>query len=125
MAARVFISFAAEDVRYRDLLVGQKGLKDSGIDFIDMSVKQPWDERWKTNCRSKIRGCDGFIALLSTKTWGATGARWEMRCADEEGIPMLGIHIHSDDKGGVPPELVGHKVIEWTWNGITSFLNRL
>jgi len=125
MPARVFISFAAEDCRYRDFLVGQKGLQDTGINFIDFSVKEPWDERWKTNCRTKIRGCDGFIALLSKKTWAATGARWEMQCADEEGIPMLGVHIHSDDKGAIPPELQGHRVIDWTWDGIKNFLNRL
>jgi hypothetical protein len=123
--ARVFISFAAEDVRYRDLFAGQKELRDTGINFIDMSVKEPWDEKWKTNCRTKIKGSDGLIALLSTKTWNATGARWEIQCADEEGIPILGVHIHSDDKGAVPPELRGHKVIEWTWDGVKSFLNRL
>lgn len=125
MPARVFISFAAEDARYRDFLVGQMRLQDSPIDFVDFSVKEPWDEKWKTNCRTKIKGCEGLIALISKKTWNATGARWEMKCADEEGIPMLGVHIHADDKGAIPPELVGHKVIEWTWDGIKNFLNRL
>ena len=125
MPARVFISFAAEDIRYRDFLVGQMRLQDSPIEFMDFSVKEPWDEKWKTNCRTRICGCDGFIALLSKKTWNAVGARWEMRCADEEGVPMLGVHIHADDKGAIPPELVGHKVIEWTWDGIKAFLNRL
>jgi hypothetical protein len=125
MPARVFICFAAEDKTYRDFLVGQMRLQDSPIDFIDFSVKEPWDEKWKTNCRTKIKGCEGFIALISKKTWYATGARWEMKCADEEGLPMIGVHIHADDKGAIPPELVGHKVIEWTWDGIKNFLNRL
>jgi antiphage defense system Thoeris ThsB-like protein len=125
MAARVFISFAAEDARMRDLFVGQMKLEDSPIEFVDFSVKEPWDEKWKTNCRTRIKGCDALIALLSKKTWNATGARWEMQCADEEGIPILGVHIHADDKGAIPPELVGHKVIEWTWAGIKAFLNRL
>ena len=100
-------------------------MKNSPIEFMDLSVKKAWDQMWKTNCRTKIRSCDGFIALLSKKTWNADGARWEMKCADEEGIPMLGVHIHSDDKGAVPPEFVGHKVIEWSWDGIATFLNRL
>jgi hypothetical protein len=125
MSARVFIAFAAEDARMRDLFVGQKELKDTGINFTDMSVKEPWDEKWKTNCRAKIKGCDGLIALLSKNTWYATGARWEMQCADEEGVPMLGVHIYKDDKGTVPPELKDHKVIDWTWDGIKAFLNRL
>jgi hypothetical protein len=35
---RVFIAFAAEDIRYRDLFVGQKQLKDTPFDFTDNRV---------------------------------------------------------------------------------------
>jgi hypothetical protein len=61
---RVFISFAAEDIRYRDFLVGQARNESSPFEFVDMSVKQPWDSQWKTNCRRKIRGCDGMIVSV-------------------------------------------------------------
>jgi hypothetical protein len=40
---RVFISFAIEDSNLRDLLIGQAKNKRSTFEFIDMSVKQPWD----------------------------------------------------------------------------------
>ena len=122
---RVFVSFAAEDANYRDLLKGQAKNAKSPFDFVDMSVKEPWDAKWKTNCRSKIKGCDGLIALLSKKTWNADGAKWEMQCAKDERIPMLGVHIHKDDKGAIPSELAGKKVIEWTWDGIAKFINSL
>ena len=94
---RIFVSFAAEDAKYRDFLKGQAKSGKSPFEFIDMSVKEPWDEKWKTNCRNKIKGCDGLIALLSKNTWNADGAKWEMRCAKEEGLPMLGVHIHKDN----------------------------
>lgn len=122
---RIFISFAVEDATYRDLLKGQAKNDESPFDFVDMSVKEPWDSQWKTKCRTKIKGCDGAIALLSKNTWNADGARWEMNCAVEEGIPIIGVHIHKDDKGAIPPELKGNKVIEWTWDGIKSFLDSL
>ena len=122
---RIFVSFAAEDAKYRDFLKGQAKSGKSPFEFIDMSVKEPWDEKWKTNCRNKIKGCDGLIALLSKNTWNADGAKWEMRCAKEEGLPMLGVHIHKDDKGAIPSELVGKKVIEWTWDGIAKFIDSL
>ena len=123
---RVFISFAApEDAYARDFLVQQARDDRSPFEFVDMSVKEPWDDKWKTRCRTKIRGCDGAIAVLSKKTWNAEGARWEMNCAVEEGIPIIGVHIHKDDKGAIPPELRGKKVIEWTWAGIKTFLDSL
>ena len=122
---RIFISFAAADATYRDLLKGQARNDESPFDFVDMSVKEPWDSQWKTKCQTKIKGCDGAIALLSKITWNADGARWEMNCAVREGIPIIGVHIHKDDKGAIPPELKGKKVIEWTWDGIKSFLDSL
>lgn len=90
-----------------------------------MSAKQAWDEKWKKNCRLRIKGCDGIIALISKHTRTADGAKWEMQCAKEEGIPMIGVHIHSDDKGQVPPQLAGKKVVNWAWGPIENFINGL
>lgn len=123
---RIFISFAIEDAFYRDGLVYQAADERSPFEFIDMSVKNPWDDSWKTRCRSKIRGCDGVIALVSRNTESASGSRWEIKCAAEERIPMIGVHIHKawNDRY-TPPELSGYPVIDWTWGGIAGFINKL
>lgn len=122
---RIFICFAAEDARSRDLLVGQAKHENSPFEFVDMSVKEPWDESWKTKCRSRIKGCDGVIALIGKTTSTASGACWEMKCANEEKVPMIGLHISKSDKGPVPAELSGKNVIEWTWPGIAAFIDGL
>ncbi|MGE5352284.1 MAG: TIR domain-containing protein [Chitinophagales bacterium] len=122
---RIFISFAIEDVLYRDFLKGQARNEKSPFEFTDMSAKEAWDEKWKTNCRIRIKGCDGVIALLSKNTAKADGEKWEMNCANEEKIPMIGVHIHKDDKGAIPSELSGKKVIEWSWEGIKKFIDSL
>lgn len=122
---RLFISFAVEDKYARDFLAGQARLKGSPFEFIDMSLKEPFDSSWKTQCRSRIKSCDGVIALLSKNTQRAIGARWEIWCARDEGIKILGIHINKDNKGPIPPELAGVQVIEWSWNGITRFIQSL
>lgn len=122
---RVFISFAIEDAYARDFLVGQARNHRCPFDFVDMSVKEAFDESWKTRCRSRIKGCDGVIALISRNTARATGARWEMWCARDEGIPILGVYVNKDDKPVSPPELVGVRTIEWSWDGIASFINKL
>ncbi len=122
---RIFVSFAIEDKTYRDLLKGQSLNTNSPFSYTDMSAKQAWDSKWKTNCRTKIKGCDGVIALISKHTRNADGAKWEMQCANDEGIPMIGIHIQKDDKGQIPPQLNGKKVVNWTWDAIKNFINSL
>ncbi len=122
---RIFTSFAIEDASYRTMLVGQAANERSPFAFTDMSVKEPWDEKWKTNCRTKIKGCDGLIALISSNTMRADGARWEIKCAIEEKVPVIGVRIPATFPAPVPPELAGQPVISWTWAGIAAFINRL
>ncbi|HWY10240.1 MAG TPA: TIR domain-containing protein [Bacteroidia bacterium] len=123
---KVFISFAIEDEEYRDHLVRQVRRDKSPFDFIDMSVKKKWKEsEWRSRCRTKIKRCDGVIALLSKNTHKAGGARWEMQCAREEGVKIIGMHIKKNDKGAIPPELSGKRIIEWSWPNIEKFINNL
>jgi len=121
---RVFVSFAVEDKQYRDLLGGHSQLGNCPIEYADFSVKEPWDNSWKTRCRQRIKGCDAVIALLSKNTQAADGARWEIKCGIEEAVPVLGVYIHQDDDY-TPPELVGKKPIRWTWDGVANFIDRL
>jgi len=125
MAKKIFIAFAGEDKWARDYLVGQGKNSRTPIDFKDMSIPKPFDNKWKTQCRDVIKTCDGVITMLSTHTRAADGARWEMQCANDEGIPMIGVHTDKDNKGAIPSELTGKKVIEWTWDGIANWINSL
>lgn len=120
---RIFISFAVEDRAYRDLLVGQARNAGSPFEFVDMSVKEPWDEKWKTNCRARIKGCDGVLALVSKNTAKADGALWEIKCAKEEGIPTRGIYCTRDNHPAMTP--AGVRMLNWTWTNITNFINSL
>ena len=123
---RVFSSFAIEDVRLRDFLVGQARNKESPFSFVDMSVKEPWSSEWKTNCRRKIKGCDGVIGIVSSNTKKAEGQLWELNCAYEEGIPVLLIYGYKDDRPSALPEPVKNKrILNWSWENISNFLNRL
>lgn len=122
---KIFISFAIEDKKYRDFLVAQAKDKRSPFSFVDMSVKEPWQENvWKRKCREKIINCDGMIVLLSKNTWHSSGSRWEIKCAVEEGVRVIGMHIKKNDKGAKPPELNGKKVIEWSWDNLDEIIKR-
>tara|TARA_R110000796_G_scaffold252412_1_gene386668 strand:+ start:2766 stop:3143 length:378 start_codon:yes stop_codon:yes gene_type:complete len=125
MAKRIFTSFAIEDERMRDLFVGQARSERVPYELVDMSVKEPWSDSWKTRCRTKIKGCDGVVVLITKNLKQADGARWEIKCAKEEGIPVIGVYIGDANANDAPIELNGIKKINWSWPGIASFVNGL
>ncbi len=125
MAKRIFISFAVEDKWARDFLVGQAQNDRVPFSFTDYSVREPFDNMWKTRCKERIKLCDGVVALISKRTRFADGAKWEMQCAIDERIPIIGMHVEGDDKGQIPPQLEGKRVINWGWDGIKNFIDRL
>ena len=93
MKKRIFVSFAMEDEISKMLFCGQAKNTRVTYEFVDMSVKTPWDSSWKTNCKTRIKGCDAMIVLISENTRKADGAIWEINCAKELGLKVRGIYI--------------------------------
>lgn len=122
---RVFTSFAIEDANLRTMLVGQARNKKTPFEFVDMSVKEPWDSAWKTSCRTKIKGCDGVIGIITNNTPKASGQLWELQCAYEEGIPVLLIYGNDDRPSNLPEPVKGRRINIWTWDNISAFLDKL
>ena len=125
MNFRIFTSFAIEDANLRTMLVGQGRNKKTPFEFVDMSVKEPWDSAWKTNCRTKIKGCDGVIGIITNNTAKATGQLWELQCAYDEGIPVLLIYGNDDRPSNLPDPVKGRRINLWAWDNISAFLDKL
>lgn len=121
---RIFVAFAIEDEKFRNFLTGQSLNTRTPFEYTDMSAKEPWDRQWKTNCRTRIKGCDGVIALLSENSLSADGQKWEIKCAKEEGIPLVGLYIHRGDTSS-PQEMDGIRKIKWDWDDIMTFIESL
>lgn len=117
----IFIAFAIEDERQRDFLKGQSLNTKSSFQYIDMSVKEPYDANWKDRVRTRIRRSDGVIALISSNSLTSSGQKWEIACAKEEGKRVLGIWAYTDDRTNVP----GVRTVVWTWKAITDFIDSL
>lgn len=117
----VFVAFPIEDERQRDFLKGQSLLTSSPFEYIDMSVKEAYESDWKEKVRTRIRRSDGVIALVSRSSTMSTGQRWEIACAIEEGKPILGIWAYRDDRTA----LVGVRTVEWNWDAIKQFIDKL
>lgn len=117
----IFIAFAIEDERLRDFLKGQSLLTNSPFEYIDMSVKQAYDEDWKSKVRARIKRSDGVIVLVSKNSLNSSGQKWEIQCAKEERKKILGIWAYSDDRTNI----VGVNTRVWSWDNIKDFINSL
>lgn len=117
----IFVAFAMEDKSARDLLKGQSLHTDSPFEYIDMSVKEPYQSEWKEKVRARIKRSDGVIALVSKNSLSSSGQKWEIACAKEEGVKLRGFWAYTDDRTNL--EGVNTKV--WTWDNIKSFIDSL
>jgi len=117
----VFVAFAIEDKTLRDFLKGQSLNTNSPFEYIDMSVKEPYDSNWKDRVRTRIRRSDGVIAIVSKNSLTSSGQEWEITCAREEKKKILGIWAYKDDRTNLP----GVNTVVWTWTAIRNFIDSL
>lgn len=117
----IFIAFAIEDERQRDFLKGQSLHPRSPYEFIDMSVKEPYQSEWKEKVRTRIKRSHGVIVLVSKNSLTSTGQKWEIQCAKEEGKPIRGIWAYSSDR----TNLSGVPTYPWTDANIAGFIDSL
>lgn len=117
----VFVAFAIEDERSRDYLKGQSLNTRSPFEYIDMSVKEAYDEAWKEKVRARIRRSDGVLALVSANSLESSGQKWEIKCAKEEGKAVRGMWIYKDDR----TKIDGLSTMVWTWDNIATWIDAL
>jgi MTH538 TIR-like domain (DUF1863) len=117
----MFIAFAIEDERQRDFLKGQSLHPRAPYEFIDMSVKEPYDNSWKDRVRTRIRRSDGVIALVSKHSLKSSGQKWEIACAKEEKKRIRGIWAYAEDR----TRLEGVGTFVWSDETISNFIDSL
>lgn len=117
----IFVAFAIEDERQRDFLKGQSLNTNSPFEYVDMSVKEPYDSNWKERVRTRTRRSDGVIALVSKNSLSSTGQKWEITCAKDEGKKVLGVYAYKNDR----TNLAGVNTVVWTWDTIKKFIDSL
>ncbi len=117
----LFIAFAMSDERQRDFLKGQSLSPRAPYEFIDMSVKEPYDTEWKMRVRTRIKRSDGVIILVSKNSLNSSGQKWEIQCAKEEGKRILGIWAYKDDRTNI----AGVNTKVWNDANISTFIDSL
>ncbi|MEV8516164.1 TIR domain-containing protein [Dactylosporangium sp. NPDC051484] len=117
----VFVAFAIEDERQRDFLKGQSLHPRAPFEFIDMSVKEPYDSEWKERVRTRIRRSHGVIVLVSKNSLTSSGQKWEIQCAKEEGKRIQGIWAYQNDRTTIS----GVSTLSWSDANINNFIGSL
>lgn len=117
----VFVAFAIEDERQRDFLKGQSLHPRAPFEFIDMSVKEPYESAWKDRVRTRIRRSNGVIVLVSKNSLNSSGQKWEIQCAKEERKLIRGIWAYKDDRTNI----AGVSTYVWSDDNISNFIDSL
>jgi hypothetical protein len=87
----IFVAFAIEDVSIRDLIKGQSLHTKTPFEYVDMSVREAYDEEWKKRVRARILRSDGVLAIVSKSSLTSTGQKWEIQCGKDERKSVRGI----------------------------------
>jgi len=117
----IFVAFAIEDVRIRDMIKGQSLHTNSPFEYVDMSVKEAYDEEWKKKVRTRILRSDGVLVIVSKNSLNSSGQKWEIQCAKEEKMKIRGIWAYKDDR----TDLAGVNTMTWTWDNIATWIDSL
>jgi hypothetical protein len=117
----IFVAFAIEDQKIRDMIKGQSLNTESPFEYIDMSVKEAYSEEWKKRVRTRILRSNGVLAIVSKHSLKSSGQKWEIQCAKAEKVPVRGIWAYKEDR----TNLEGVNTMVWTWKNITNWIDGL
>jgi hypothetical protein len=117
----IFVAFAVEDESIRNMIKGQSLNTNSPFEYIDMSVKEAYDEEWKKRVRTRIVRSDGVLVIVSKNSVNSSGQKWELQCAKEEKRKIRGIWAYKEDR----TDLAGVNTMVWTWENISAWIDSL
>lgn len=122
---RVFISFHIEDESTVNLLRHQAKNSDK-LEFTDYSVKEPFDEKWKTQCTERIRQSSVVVVAIGKETYSREAVLWEINKAHELGKPVIGMRIYKDENHKIPQPMTEHrdKVVNWNLDVLQTELDK-
>ena len=126
MAKRIFISFHMDDRHAKELIVEQAKSNKFNLEFTNYALNEPFDEKWKTQCRERIKQTSVTICLIGSKTYQREAVNWELETSYDLGNKVFGIRIYKDEDPIIPKPIRDHnsKVINWSISDIVTELEK-
>ena len=122
----VFISFHSRDESAVKELRDQARAHDGDLNFRDYSIKEPFEEKWKTNCREQISRTSATIVMIGENTADRSAVDWEIEESYRQGHKVIGVRMRPDSNDQVPEPLKVHnaRIIDWDPATISRELDR-
>ena len=102
--------------------------KDDRFPFVfrDYSVKEAYEEKWKSRVRTKISQTSAVIVAIGEKTHESKAIAWEIQEAHRQGKKVIGVRLRGSKNHKIPSELKEHgdRVIKWKAKDIAKELDR-
>ncbi len=119
-----FITFHTEDEAQVNLLRSQAKSEGSDLEFRDYSIKEPFDEQWKANCRERIGQTSATICMIGPETASRPAVLWELEESYRQGKKVIGVRIYRDADHSIPKPLTDHRapIINWDLKEISRLL---
>jgi hypothetical protein len=121
----VFIAFHVDDEAQVNLLRSQSKSEDFDIVFRDYSVKEPFDEKWKSQCKERIARTSALICMIGEHSAERPAVIWELEEAYGQGKKVIGVRIYRDRDHPIPEPLKVHgaRIINWDVAELRKFLD--
>lgn len=115
----VFISFAGEDLDEVNLLRGQAKNDNTDLEFIDRSVKEPFDSRNKEyiqrGIRERIKQSSVLLCYVTNNTAQSKWVDWEIREAKALGKGIIAMYKGDSPPKNLPPAIKELKIKLVPW----------
>jgi hypothetical protein len=126
----VFISFASEDLALVNFLRGQAKNENSNLDFIDRSLREPYNsenvEYIKRGIRERIRQTTVTVCLVTENTVTSEWVDWEIRESIKLGKGVVAVYQGEKPPPKLPPVVneLGIKLVPWKQAELTAAIEQ-
>ena len=112
---RAFISFHVADEAQGNLLRSQAKEGRTDLEFIDYSVKDPFDDHWRERCTERLLRSSVIIVMIGPETHTREAVLWEINKAYALGKPVIGVRIYRDQNHTIPLPLIQNnaRIMDW------------
>lgn len=127
-ARRVFLSFVQEDLGKANEFQAEARDADSSLSFDHYLVNAPYSNADAHSARSviegKIRAASVLVCLVGRDTSRSPRIDWEIRTANDAGIPIIAVRLHARPADPVPAALtmVPAKILGWNTTAIVRLI---